>query len=234
MQSDIARQTLWLRSIVSSSLLVLTSLSFSSVAFSTAFAAEKAPCIVCTARGEGGHPETVVATTDYEGKTYSFCSIPCQEQFVANPLAYLPKTLPRPAPAFTLNDLRGAPHALEGMRGKPVLLDFWATWCRPCIKFFPELRRIQEEYGPRGLLVLGVAIDEDPKKVPSMAEKQKLAYPTLLDDAKDPLWRRYGVMGIPATFLIDAQGQIVREWKGEVKREELEAAIEALLPPRTE
>lgn len=234
MQLIAARQTLGVRSLVSNALLVLTFLSLLLVGFSAAFAAEKAACLVCTARGEGGHPETVVATTVYEGVTYSFCSIPCRDQFAANPLAYLPKTLPRPAPAFALNDLQGTSHALEAMRGKPVLLDFWATWCKPCIKFFPELRRIHEEFGPRGLLVLGVAIDEDPKKVPSMAEKQKLVYPTLLENAEDPLWRRYGVMGIPATFLIDAQGQIVREWKGEVKREELEAAIEALLPPRTE
>src|SRR5262249_5738199 len=75
------------------------------------------------------------------------------------------KSIGMPAPEFTLKDLNGKDVALNDYKGKVVLVNFWATWCTPCLGEIPELIEMQEKYGPRGFVILGLAMDEEGKSV---------------------------------------------------------------------
>lgn len=191
---------------------------------------EKAICAVCRITEGATAPEKVVASSAHQGVTYYFCSKKCQEEFDADPEAYLPPVLPRPAPNFTLPNLAGEKIALKSFRGKVVLLDFWATWCKPCVKSMPKLNYLHEKWNKSGLSVVGIAIDEDgKKKVKPFIQKHKIIYPILVDAAENPVWEAYKVKVIPMLFLVDRQGQIVQQWLGEMNLQEVESAASALL-----
>jgi cytochrome c biogenesis protein CcmG/thiol:disulfide interchange protein DsbE len=135
------------------------------------------------------------------------------------------------APDFTRADLSGKPIHLGDYRGKVVLLNFWATWCAPCLAEIPTFVHWQEQYGASGLQVLGVSMDDDAKPVKRFLQKQALAYPVVMGDV--PLGQLYGgVLGLPLTYLIDLQGQIVGRYQGETNLTAIESQIKALLPRR--
>jgi len=93
-----------------------------------------------------------------------------------------------------------------------VLLDFWATWCAPCVAEMPNLRRAWERFGGSGdLVIVGLSLDQDPEKVREFAEQHRIAWPLIVRGAaaENPLARLYNVTSIPATFLIDREGKIV-------------------------
>lgn len=187
-------------------------------------------CAVCRITEGATAPEKVVAASAHQGATYYFCSKKCQEEFDADPEAYLPPVLPRPAPNFTLSNLTGEKIALKNFRGKVVLLDFWATWCKPCVKSMPALQKLHDQFASQNFTVLGISIDEDgKKKVDSFIKKHKIAYPILLDVGENPAWEAYKVKVIPMLFLVDRQGQIVQQWLGEMNMQEVESAASALL-----
>jgi len=87
-----------------------------------------------------------------------------REEFDADPAAYLPPALPRPAPSFALKNLKGEPVVLENYRGQAVLLDFWATWCKPCVKSMPALQKLHEQFAAKGFSVAGISTDENGRK----------------------------------------------------------------------
>lgn len=112
-----------------------------------------------------------------------------------------------PAPAFSLRDLAGAPLTLERLRGKVVLLDFWATWCEPCREAIPHLVALQKELGPKGLAVVGISIDDEDAPVVALQRQLGMNYPVARGDAQ--LAERYGgILGVPTTFVIDRNGVI--------------------------
>jgi thiol-disulfide isomerase/thioredoxin len=125
---------------------------------------DEALCTVCALRGET-EPEKVKAHTDYEGKTYYFCSKNCQKEFEAEPLAYLPPQLPRAAPAFVVETLDGRDVSLNDFENKIVLLDFWASWCKPCFEMMPKLQELYDAYSDKDFVVLGISIDEGDDRV---------------------------------------------------------------------
>ncbi len=132
------------------------------------------------------------------------------------------------APDFTRTDLSGRPLRLDQFRGRVVLLNFWATWCGPCIEEIPVFSRWQRQYGAGGLQVIGVSMDDDEAAVKRFLAKHAVPYPILMGDAK--LGKSFGgIYGLPQSFLIDAQGRIVSRKVGELNLEALRAQIEGLI-----
>jgi cytochrome c biogenesis protein CcmG, thiol:disulfide interchange protein DsbE len=132
------------------------------------------------------------------------------------------------APDFVRADLSGRPLRLEQFRGRVVLLNFWATWCGPCIEEIPTFSRWQYHLGEAGLQVIGVSMDDDEGDVKRFVAKHAVAYPIIMGDAK--LGELFGgVFGLPQSFLIDAQGRIVYRSVGESSIETLHSKIEGLI-----
>lgn len=115
--------------------------------------------------------------------------------------------LGHPAPAFALQTLEGQPVTLEALRGQPLVLNFWATWCVPCRAEMPELQRLHERLGPAGLVVMGVNQNEAPEAIERYRQELGLDFPTLLDPRLSAS-REYAVNSIPTTFFIDREGVI--------------------------
>ena len=138
------------------------------------------------------------------------------------------------APDFARPALDGASTVrLSTLRGKVVLLNFWASWCGPCLKEMPRLSAWQREFGNSGLQVLGVSMDDDAVPVRRLLARQPVSYPVIMGDAE--LGRTYGgVLGLPVSFLIDTEGRIVARLQGETDLYQLEARIKVLLPRRAQ
>lgn len=139
----------------------------------------------------------------------------------------VPGTREGVAPGFTLPDARGGQLSLADLRGKVVLLNFWATWCPPCRREIPDFISLQDKYGAQGLQIVGIGTDE-PEKVREYAEENGMNYPVLF--GTDDVALKYGgIDAIPTTFLIDRQGKIVTKYVGLRSRGEFEQAIQRLL-----
>jgi len=110
------------------------------------------------------------------------------------------------APDFTLRDLEGKEVRLMDLRGKTVLLDFWATWCAPCRAVMPVVELLYREFNDKGLVVFGVD-DEDPQVIVKFLQQSGYTLPTLHDPDKQ-VYNKYEVGGIPTMILIDKQGKI--------------------------
>lgn len=191
---------------------------------------EKAICAVCRVLEGTNEPEKVVATADYQGQKYYFCAKKCKKLFEQEPASYVPPEFPRPAPNFSVTSLTDETVTLENYKGKVVLLDFWATWCKPCVQTMPSLQKLHDRFSTKNFSVLGISIDErGEKKVKAFAKKHRLTYPIFLDAKTNPAWESYNVKVIPAMFLIDASGQIVQQWTGEPDFKEVERVVENLL-----
>ncbi|MBI5631922.1 MAG: TlpA family protein disulfide reductase [Nitrospirae bacterium] len=114
------------------------------------------------------------------------------------------------APAFELSDLHGRRHGLSDYLGKVVLINFWASWCRECVTEMPSLNTLYSQLSGQGLAVLGVTVDRKAEDAGSAAEKARIAYPVLLDSKGEVFIKKYAVIGLPATVIVDRKG-IVRE-----------------------
>ncbi len=117
------------------------------------------------------------------------------------------------APNFELKDLSGKRVSLEDFRGKPVLLDFWATWCGPCRMSIPLVQDFYARHKAEGLVVLGLNMDEDRSGVFSFIQNYKMSYPVLFAaDSTAPA--DYEVGGIPYFVFIDPNGHILQIYEG--------------------
>jgi peroxiredoxin len=118
------------------------------------------------------------------------------------------------APDFTLKDLSGRPVQLSSLRGKVVLLNFWATWCPPCQGEVPSMVRLNQLMQGKAFQMLAVSIDEGGKDaVNTFFTKRGATLPALLD-TDGAVARRYGTTGVPETFVIDARGVIMKKVVG--------------------
>lgn len=157
-----------------------------------------------------------------------------EPQAEATPDAKLPATVASgKAPNFTLTDLNGKPVSLSDYSGKAVILDFWATWCPPCVKGVPEFVELYEAHKEKGLVVLGVALDDAPELVKEFAAEKKVPYPILHGDAQSlsQVVQAYGSFQyIPTTFLIAPDGEIVQRFEGYHEKQEFENLIPRILP----
>ncbi len=108
-------------------------------------------------------------------------------------------------PRLALSDLHGRAADLEALRGRVVIVNFWATWCVPCRDELPSLQRLRERFAGKPVEVITVNYGEFPQRVQPFLEKERLALPVWLDTQKEAA-REWGVGGLPMTFLIDASG----------------------------
>jgi len=134
-------------------------------------------------------------------------------------------TVRRTAPDFELTDLSGARIRLSDFRGKVVLLNFWATWCPPCVREIPDLIAIREEVGPDRVEVLGVSLDRKGRDVVvDFVEARGMTYPVAIDTA-GVAGLYGGVTSIPTTFVIDAEGRIAQSFVGAPSKAGFLAAV---------
>jgi cytochrome c biogenesis protein CcmG/thiol:disulfide interchange protein DsbE len=137
-----------------------------------------------------------------------------------------------PAPDFTRTDVAGHAVRLSDYRGQVVLLNFWATWCAPCLDEIPTFSLWQQKYRAEGLQVLGVSMDDDSAPVQRAIGKYHVVYPVVMSDEK--LVALYGgVLGLPLSFVIDPAGRIVARYQGKSDLAHMENQLKALLPRPT-
>lgn len=132
------------------------------------------------------------------------------------------------APGWTLADPSGARHTLAEYRGKLVVLDFWATWCKPCEKLMPRLQKLHEQYAARGVLVFGVNSWErgDPA---ALLSRKRISYGQLLKG--EEIAADYGVINLPVVYVIGTDGTVIYRHEG-VGGEDLSRVIEKHLKER--
>jgi thiol-disulfide isomerase/thioredoxin len=134
-----------------------------------------------------------------------------------------------PAPELGFTDLDGKPHALSEFRGKLTLVNFWASWCAPCLHEMPLLVKAQADYGARGLQIVGPAVDA-PAAVRDIVKKFGIPYPVFVGDdevvkAMEALGNDMGVL--PYSVLIAPDGKILERIYGGLSAERLQALLEA-------
>ena len=140
------------------------------------------------------------------------------------------------APDFALPNLDGKDIKLSELLSRgPVVLDFWATWCKPCIKGFPALQQIHEKYKAQGLTVIAVSVDS-PKsrsRVSPFISSQKYTFEVLLD-VEGKVAQKYNAVAIPRTVLINPKGEIIYTAVGyrPTNEEQLDEAVRSVLPKK--
>ena len=131
------------------------------------------------------------------------------------------------APDFTRPSLNTRPVTLSDARGKVVLLDFWASWCAPCIVELPHLADLKRRHAGR-LEIIGVSMDDSKANTIDAMNRYPVDYPVLMGDL--PLAKLYGgVLGLPEIYLIGRDGKVIKSWRGDFRGKELDSAIDGAL-----
>ena len=132
-------------------------------------------------------------------------------------------------PSLELTDPQDQIHSLAQYRGQVVLINFWATWCPPCLKEMPMLNELHTTYKDQGVVVLGLSLDEEGLSITApFIEKLGIAYPIVESDKKT--YQAYGnILTIPHTFVVDRNGLVTKRFVNNQSKEAFEAAIKAAL-----
>ena len=133
---------------------------------------------------------------------------------------------------FTLKDMNGVDVKLASFKGKPIIVNFWATWCGPCRAEIPSLVELQTQYGAEGkdIVILGISVDDPIEKLKPYAAQMKMNYPVLVGNGRDDVQDAFGPLwGIPVTVFIDREGRIAKKHSGIASKEQFEQEIKALL-----
>ncbi len=136
--------------------------------------------------------------------------------------------LAKDAPDFKLNSLDGKEVSFSDYKGKVVLVNFWATWCPPCLAEMPDLNKLYVDYKDKGLQILGLTVSSRAKDIPKKVKQSGVTYPILLE--AEPVAAKFGGFGaIPQTFIIDKKGKIVHSITGARSYKAFEKLIKPLL-----
>ena len=119
------------------------------------------------------------------------------------------------APDFTLPALSQSSLSLHGFTRQVVVLNFWATWCPPCVEETPSLEKFYEQMRPRGVTVVGVSVDQDEAALQAFAAKQHISF-SILRDPDQSVANRYGTFKFPETYIIDQEGKVAEKLIGAV------------------
>jgi cytochrome c biogenesis protein CcmG/thiol:disulfide interchange protein DsbE len=133
-----------------------------------------------------------------------------------------------PAPDFTITTYDGQEYRLSELRGKVVIVNFWASWCVPCHDEAPALQRVYERYKDRGVEMLGVAYTDTEANALAFIDQYGMTYPTG-PDTGTRISDRYNILGVPETFVVDQQGNITHFIMQPTSEAELSAIIDGLL-----
>ena len=131
-------------------------------------------------------------------------------------------------PDFNEKDVTGQPMSIARYKGKVVLVDFWATWCGPCIKELPNVLETYQKHHPKGFEIVGISLDQTEQKLHDFTKAQNMTWQQFFDGQGwgNKLAGKYGVNSIPATYLLDAEGKILGK---DLRGEDLEKAVAAAL-----
>jgi peroxiredoxin len=128
-----------------------------------------------------------------------------------------------PAPGFELKNLEGESVKLSDFKGKVVLLNFWATWCPPCIKEMPMFQDLYQKHKDKGFVILGVSMDKSKKIAQKFIQKEGITYPILMGNPE--LGAKYRVRGLPTSYIIGRQGHLLRQFMGMPSKRKLEKVL---------
>ena len=133
-----------------------------------------------------------------------------------------------PFPDFAVKDTNGKPLSLAAYKGKVVLIDFWATWCGPCVKELPNVLDAYEKHHAGGFEIIGISLDSDRAKLDTFVKEKNMPWVQFFDGKgwQNELAQKYGINSIPATYLIDGEGKIIASG---LRGDKLEAAVAAAL-----
>lgn len=132
-----------------------------------------------------------------------------------------------PAPAFELKNLQDKTVKLSDYKGKVVLLNFWATWCPPCIKEMPMFQKLYKRHKDKGFVIVGVSMDKNKKIAQKFIQKKGITYPILMGGPQ--LGAKYKVRGLPTSFIIGRQGHLLRQFMGMPAERKLEKVLLEIL-----
>ena len=132
------------------------------------------------------------------------------------------------APSFELADLDGNTVRLEDLRGRPVIVNFWASWCMPCVEEFPLLRAAAERHADDGLAVVGIVYQDRTGAARDFMARNGGTWPALMDPG-DEVASAYGIVGPPETFFIGRDGRIVARQIGQFSATSLEPKVAAII-----
>ena len=139
-------------------------------------------------------------------------------------------TVGKAAPDFTLQNLDGQSISLSALKGKPVLVNFWATRCPPCVSEMPYIQEIYDEWSGKGLILLAINIGESSSEIEQFLQKHNLSLPVLLD-TRAVVAQRYSIQYIPTTFFIDKDGIIQEKIIGAFpNKEAIENRVSKIMP----